>query len=39
MRVIKREDSKENYYIGAFQDLTLIKENEESINYLKNTIH
>jgi len=35
IRVIKRKDSKENYYIGAFQDLTLIKENEESINYLK----
>lgn len=35
IKSIKSRDDKEDYYIGIFEDLTRIKENEESINYLR----
>lgn len=35
IKSIKSEHSNEVHYIGIFEDLTLLKANEENINYLK----
>jgi len=35
LKKVVSEDSNECYYVGIFEDLTRVKENEKNINYLK----